>query len=98
MPKTLYLVHKSVHNIFYSDFWDSLDAGLIIWAEGTQPEDSLFAFCLCLILECLPPDALAVRACELPLPAPGQFEEPGVRLTLLTAFKLILLYLPVMGP
>ena len=44
------------------------------------------------------PDALAVRACELPLPAPGQLEEPSVGLPLFAAFGVVLLDLPLMGP
>ena len=58
----------------------------------------LFSHGLILIYECLPPDALAIRACELPLPAPGELEDPGVGLPISAAFHVVFLNDPLVLP
>ena len=49
-------------------------------------------------MSCLPPDALAIRACELPLPASGQLEDPGVRLPIFAAFHFVFHNNPLVLP
>ena len=49
-------------------------------------------------MSCLPPDALAIRAGELPLPAPGELEDPGVGLSIFAAFHVVFFNDPLVLP
>ena len=52
----------------------------------------------CLIYECLLPDALAIRAGELPIPAPSQLEDSGVWFSIFAALHVVSSNDPLMLP